>query len=73
MAHCKFYGCYRIKEHGHLELADKIVKDTAYLIANKGFKEYYDPFTGEELGGKDFSWTAAMWLFWLSPNIAAEN
>lgn len=62
-----------LKEHGHLELADKIVKDTAYLIANKGFKEYYDPFTGEELGGKDFSWTAAMWLFWLSPNIAAEN
>lgn len=62
-----------LKEQGYTDFANQITKDTSFLIANKGFKEYYDPFTGEELGGKDFSWTAAMWLFWLSPNITPEN
>ena len=31
---------------------------------NYGFREAFDPRTGEGLGGRDFSWTAAMWLEW---------
>ncbi|MGD1835739.1 MAG: hypothetical protein ACPKQO_08450 [Nitrososphaeraceae archaeon] len=30
------------------------------MVSKHGFREYYDPFTGWELGGKDFSWTAAL-------------
>jgi len=44
--------------------SDRIRKDTAKLMEQHGFAEYYDPKTGEGLGGVDFSWTAAMWLIW---------
>jgi hypothetical protein len=27
-----------------------------------GFAEYFNPLTGEPLGGSGFSWTAAMYL-----------
>ena len=30
------------------------------LIGEQGFYEYFDPFTGKGIGGKDFSWTAAL-------------
>ena len=35
------------------------------LVAREGFREYYDPITGEGLGARDFSWTAALVLDWL--------
>jgi hypothetical protein len=41
------------------------------LILRGGFAEYFDPRDGAALGGRDFSWTAAMWLEWLSPDIAS--
>ena len=28
-------------------------------MAEHGFREYFDPTTGADLGGKNFSWTAA--------------
>jgi hypothetical protein len=34
--------------------------DSLALIAEGGFAEYYDPLTGEGLGGGRFTWTAAM-------------
>ena len=48
---------------------DVISPDTAVtidaspkLIYSGGFMEYFNPITGEGLGGNDFTWTAAMWL-----------
>jgi hypothetical protein len=29
-------------------------------VSEQGFREYYDPITGAGLGGKNFSWTAAL-------------
>ena len=46
-------------------LADQIFNTTRTAIKTYGFKEYYDPVSGEGLGGDNFSWTAAMWLYWL--------
>ena len=41
------------------KLPERIKQGILELATNHGFREYYDPFTGEGLGGKSFSWTAA--------------
>ena len=45
---------------------------TANLIREHGFSEYFDPRDGSPAGGKSFTWTAAIWLGWASPN-AGQN
>lgn len=49
---------------GEQEWSERIRNDTGKLMQQHGFAEYYDPKTGEGLGGIDFSWTAAIWLIW---------
>ncbi|MGO1077813.1 MGH1-like glycoside hydrolase domain-containing protein [Inquilinus sp. CA228] len=44
---------------GLTEAADAVHQDSLKLIEG-GFAEYYDPVTGEGLGGGNFTWTAAM-------------
>jgi len=39
-------------------------RDSRRLMASAGFCEYYDPITGEGLGGGAFSWAAAAGLAW---------
>jgi hypothetical protein len=34
-------------------------------VQRHGVREYSDPYTGKELGGKDFSWTAALIIYML--------
>jgi alpha,alpha-trehalase len=53
-----------LRESGYPEQAARLQKDIAQMIAMQGFREYFDPLSGEGLGGGDFSWTAAMWLAW---------
>ena len=48
--------------HGHQDLVRSIRQKTAAAISDRGFGEYYDPMTGEPLGGDTFSWTAAIFL-----------
>jgi len=43
---------------------------TRMIVAENGFCEYVDPFTGEGLGGERFSWTAAVWLHWASSSAS---
>ncbi|NND92731.1 MAG: hypothetical protein HKN42_17890 [Granulosicoccus sp.] len=45
---------------GHHELVEDIRQASLKLIDESGFAEYYDPQTGEALGGDTFTWTAAM-------------
>ena len=47
-------------------------QSTADLIMEHGFSEYFDPLDGTPAGGKTFTWTAAIWLGWASPNAGAE-
>ncbi|CAF1452503.1 unnamed protein product [Adineta ricciae] len=44
------------------ELAAIIEGNTISVIERAGFCEYFDPITGEGLGGNTFSWTAAAYL-----------
>jgi hypothetical protein len=53
-----------LKEAGHAALAQRIRADTRRLIRTAGFYEYFDPLDGAGLGGRHFTWTAAMWLAW---------
>lgn len=50
---------------GETAVARKITESSLKLIEESGFAEYYDPNTGEPLGGGRFTWTAAMVLEFL--------
>ncbi len=47
-------------KYGYRERAEQIKQGIFELALNHGFREYYDPFTGQGLGGSDFSWSAAL-------------
>ncbi len=51
------------------ELASSLERGTVRAIELAGFCEYFDPTTGEGLGGDTFSWTAAAYLV-LSRRVA---
>jgi alpha,alpha-trehalase len=53
-----------LREQGETSLADRIKRSSRDLFERSGFHEYYDPTTGDGLGGTQFSWTAATWLHW---------
>ena len=55
-------------EYKYFTEARDLRLQTRELIETSGFFEYFCPKTGKGCGGTDFSWTAAMWLAWLSPN-----
>ena len=46
----------------------RLRRETAELIRKGGFFEYFDPIDGTPCGGDRFTWTAAIWLAWASPN-----
>jgi hypothetical protein len=55
-------------DSGRTQAADRLRKQTADLIRSGGLAEYFDPVDGAPCGGRDFTWTAAIWLAWASPN-----
>ena len=57
-----------LREQGYDDLATRLRNDTRELVRISGFNEYYCPLTGRGCGGADFSWTAAIWLSWVSPS-----
>ena len=59
-----------LEEGGFGDLAERVRGDTAALLTEVGFYEYFCPVTGRGCGGDAFSWTAATWLSGLSPNRA---
>ncbi|WP_404401456.1 MGH1-like glycoside hydrolase domain-containing protein [Pelagibacterium halotolerans] len=62
-----------LADAGKGDLAEVVRRDTGRLIAKSGFYESFDPLTGAGCGGGDFSWTAAMWLAWASPNMPGAH
>jgi hypothetical protein len=40
--------------------ARQLAELTVDLVSRSGFVEYYEPTTGEPLGARDFSWSAAL-------------
>lgn len=56
---------YGLRRYGRDDLADRLAQDGHRLIRANGFRESFDPLHGTGSGGDTFSWTAAMWLYWL--------
>jgi len=50
------------ERYGHAALASRIHIATQTLMRDGGIAEYFDPTSGEGLGGGHFSWTAAIGL-----------
>lgn len=59
------------RQSGDHALAATIAQATLAAVAKSGFREYYDPVSGDGLGAHDFSWTAALTLDWLA-NAGAQ-
>lgn len=57
---------------GLLDEAQEIRNHTQRMISGSGFFEYFDPRDGSGAGGRDFTWTAAIWLAWASPMVSAS-
>lgn len=56
-----------LAESGDAERSERVRADTERLVALSGFAEYFSPIDGTGAGGRSFSWTAAVWLAWVSP------
>lgn len=59
-----------LKDQGESALAEKMRQDLKSLIEISGFYECFDPVSGAGCIGRDFSWTAALWLAWAGPDEA---
>lgn len=53
------------RQHGHTAEAEKLRAESLKLVGDGAFSEYYEPVTGEALGSRRQSWTAAVVLDWL--------
>ncbi|MBL0406669.1 neutral trehalase [Microvirga aerilata] len=62
-----------LRLNGAEDLARRIEQTTVRAIENAGFCEYFDPTTGEGLGGDSFSWTAAAYLVLSGRNRLVEG
>ena len=49
-----------LQHYGHSEQAAKIRSTVVELVASQGYREYYNPHTGEGYGTDSFGWTAAL-------------
>src|SRR5918997_1838305 len=56
---------------GEAEHAAALRRVALEQLAEGGFAEYFEPFTGEPLGSDDQSWTAAVTLDWLAHGDAS--
>ena len=45
-----------LMENGYGKESKKLIESIKKLIEKSGFREYYNPFTGEGYGAKDFTW-----------------
>ena len=57
-----------LAEQGYDDLAEKMRIDLRQVVELSGFYECFDPLSGAGCIGRDFSWTAALWLAWASPS-----
>lgn len=51
-----------LMEQGYTELSDQVWLDTLAVSEAGNFYESFSPATGKGTGGKQFSWSAAIWL-----------
>lgn len=58
--------------YGEIATRDTLVAASRRIIDDHGYWEYYNPLNGEGYGGPNFSWTAAIALYWLLDSESAS-
>ena len=46
-----------LKKHGYKREAEKIIEKSVDLVRREGFREFFNPLTGEGYGEKNFGWS----------------
>lgn len=46
-----------LRQHGYHNVADDLIERTLAIVAQNGFREYYNPYTGKGYGAPDFGWS----------------
>jgi glycogen debranching enzyme len=54
------------EDYGYRELARRLQNSARDCVTSSGFWEYFDADTGDGCGGDNFTWTAAVALYWLA-------
>jgi glycogen debranching enzyme len=67
-----WYLARGLASHGRPDLAAALADRSAALVESSGFREYYDPLTGEGHGAPDFSWSALV-LDMLAEDVANQG
>jgi len=49
-----------LERYGFTDHAAALRESTLEMVSEKGISEYYNPLTGDPLGAKNFTWTAAL-------------
>lgn len=62
-----------LQDYGFAHQAQRITQGSRACIYTSGFNESFHAETGARSGGADFSWTAAMALYWLLPNTSEKG
>ena len=52
-----WFLAHGLRRHGYDEVADHIVARSQECLAKSGIREYYQPYTAEGLGARDFGWS----------------
>jgi glycogen debranching enzyme len=53
-----FFIFHGLMNYGFLDIAKEIYQVSKFLVERQGFREYFNPLTGEGLGAKNFTWGA---------------
>jgi glycogen debranching enzyme len=59
-----------LRQHGYADDADRIVDSLAAAVERDGFREYYNPLTGEGLAARGFGWSTLLIDLLPSPDTA---
>ena len=46
-----------LRQHGYADLAEQLAGKSRELILKSGFREYFNPYTGEGYGAENFGWS----------------
>jgi hypothetical protein len=63
---------WSLSRAGRIGRAERLRRVSLAQLAEGGFAEYFEPFTGRSLGSDDQSWTAAVALDWLASELTLE-
>lgn len=62
-----------LQYYGETLAQEKIETASRRIVDDHGYWEYYHPLTGEGCGGSNFSWTAAIALYWILDPIRTSS